>query len=63
MGDQPVARSLPTHRKRLVQNECTQTSSLRVQFEPIVQVFEVFEVFERAKTVHVLDLSATVISI
>jgi hypothetical protein len=54
-GDQPVARSLPTHRTTQTQNKRTQTSMPRVRFEPTTQVLE------RAKTVHALDRSATVI--
>jgi hypothetical protein len=37
------------------QNKSTQTSMLRVGFEPTIPVLE------RAKTVHALDLAATVI--
>jgi hypothetical protein len=48
MGNQLVARPLPTHRT-------TQTSMPRVGFEPTIPVFE------RAKTVHALDRAATVI--
>jgi hypothetical protein len=54
-GDQPVTRSLPTH--RTTHNKHTQTSMLRVGFEPTTSVLE------RTKTVHVLDGAATVISI
>jgi hypothetical protein len=49
MGDQPVARPLPTQNKR------TQTSMPRVGFELTTPVFE------RAKTVHALDRATTVI--
>jgi hypothetical protein len=54
MGDRPIARLLPTHRKNR-----TQTSMPRVGFEPMIPVFE------RAKTVHdlLLNCSATVIGI
>jgi hypothetical protein len=54
-GDQSVARPLPTHRTTQAQNKRTQTSMPRVGFEPTTPVFE------RAKTVHALDLAATVI--
>jgi hypothetical protein len=56
-GDQPVARPLPTHITVQTQNKRTQTSMPRVGFEPN------FLVFEWAKTVHVLDLAATVIGV
>jgi hypothetical protein len=55
MGDQPVARPLPTHRTTQTQNKRTQTSMPWVEFEPTIPAFE------RAKTVHVLDRAATVI--
>jgi hypothetical protein len=55
MGDQPVARSLPTHRTTQTQNKRTQTSMSRVRFEPTTPAFEV------AKTVHALGRAATVI--
>jgi hypothetical protein len=55
--DQPVARPLPTHRTTQTQNKRTQTSMPRVGFEPTTSVFE------RAKTVHALDLAATVIRV
>jgi hypothetical protein len=51
-GDQPFARSLPTHRTTQTQNIHTQTSIPQVAFEPTIPVFE------RAKT---LDCAATVI--
>jgi hypothetical protein len=54
-GDQPVARSLPTHRTAQTQNERTQTSMPQVRFEPTTPVFE------RTKTVRALDLAANVI--
>jgi hypothetical protein len=54
-GDQPVARLIPTHRTTQTQNKRRQTSMPRVGFESIIQVFE------RAKTVHALDRTATVI--
>jgi hypothetical protein len=49
MGDQPIERPISTQNKR------TQTSMPRVGFEPPMTVFE------RAKTVHALDRTATVI--
>jgi hypothetical protein len=55
MGDQPVARPLPTHRTTQTQNKRTQTSMTLVGFEPTIQVFE------QAKTVRALDGAATVI--
>jgi hypothetical protein len=57
MGNQPVARPLPTHRTTQTQNKRTQTSMPQVGFEPTIPVFE------WAKTVHVLDRAATVIGI
>jgi hypothetical protein len=53
-GDQTVARPRPTHRTR-TQNKRTQTPMSRVGFEPTISAFE------RAKTVHALDHTATVI--
>jgi hypothetical protein len=50
MGDQPVARSLPTHRTTQ-----TQISMPRVGFEPVIPEFEL------VKTVHALDREATAI--
>jgi hypothetical protein len=55
MGDQPIARPLPTQRTTQTQNKRTQTFIPRVGFEPTIPVFE------RAKTVHALNLAATVI--
>jgi hypothetical protein len=55
MGDQPVARQLPTHRTTQTQTKRTQTSVPRVGFEPTTSVFE------RAKMVHALDRAAPVI--
>jgi hypothetical protein len=49
-GDQPVASPLPAQ----TQNKRTQTSVPQVEFEPTIPMFE------RAKTVHALDLAATV---
>jgi hypothetical protein len=46
MGNQPVARPLPTHRMTQIQNK---------RFEPTISAFE------WAKTVHALDREATVI--
>jgi hypothetical protein len=54
-GDQPVTRPLPTHRTTQTQNKRTQTSMPRVGFELTVPVSE------RAKAVHALDRTATVI--
>jgi hypothetical protein len=54
-GDQPVARSLPTHRTAQTQNKCTHTFMPRVDFEPTIPALE------RAKTGHALDRAATVI--
>jgi hypothetical protein len=48
-GDQPVARPLPTHRIN------TQTSMPLLGFQPAIPVFE------RAKMVHALDRTVTVI--
>jgi hypothetical protein len=58
MGDQPVGRPLPTHRRTQTQNKCTwiQISMTQVGFERTILVFE------RAKTVHALDRAATVIA-
>jgi hypothetical protein len=55
MGDQSVARELPTHRTTQTHNKRTQTSMPPVGFEPTVSVLE------RAKTLHALDRAATVI--
>jgi hypothetical protein len=44
------------HNEQHKQNKCTHISMRRVGFEPTIPVFE------RAKTVHVLDRAATVIS-
>jgi hypothetical protein len=56
-SDQPVARPLPTHRTIQTQNKRIhkETSMPRVGFEPRILASE------RAKTVHALDRSATVI--
>jgi hypothetical protein len=51
MGDQPVARQLPTHR---IQNKRIQTSMPRVGFERTILVFE------RTKTDLALERAATV---
>jgi hypothetical protein len=53
MGDQPVARPLPTHRT-IIQNNRAQTSKPRVEFEPTILVFG------RTKPDHALDRAATV---
>jgi hypothetical protein len=55
MGDQPVARPLPTHRTTQTQKKCTQTSLPEVVFEPTIPVFE------QVKTIHALDRAVTVI--
>jgi hypothetical protein len=55
MDDQPVASMLPAHKRAETQNKRTQTFIIRMGFEPSVSAFE------RAKTVHALDLSTTVI--
>jgi hypothetical protein len=57
MGDQPVARSLPTHRTTETQNKCRQTSMPGVGFENTIPVFE------RAKTFHTLDRATTGIGV
>jgi hypothetical protein len=54
-SDQPVARPLPTHRTTQTQNKRKQISLPWVEFEPTISVFE------RARTVHALNLAATVI--
>jgi hypothetical protein len=54
MGDQPVARPLPTHRTTQTQNKCTQTTMPRVGLEPTMPMFE------QAKSVHDFDRTATV---
>jgi hypothetical protein len=54
-GDRPVARPLPTHRRTQRENKRTHTTMPRVGFEPTIPLFE------RAKTVHALDRSGTVI--
>jgi hypothetical protein len=55
MGDQPVVRPLPTHRKIQIQNQGPQTTIPRVGFEPTTPVFE------GVKTVHALEREVTVI--
>jgi hypothetical protein len=55
--DQPVARSLHTHRTTQTQNKRTYLSMPRVGFESTIPAFE------RAKTVHALDRAATLIGI
>jgi hypothetical protein len=57
MSDQPVARSLPTHRTTQTQNKRTQTSMSQVGVEPMMPASL------RAKIVHALDRAATVIGI
>jgi hypothetical protein len=56
-SDQPITRPLPAHRTTQTQNKRTQTFMSRVGFGPTIPVSE------RAKTVHTLDHSATVIGI
>jgi hypothetical protein len=55
--DQPVTRSLPTHRTTQTKNKPTQSSMPRVGFESTIPAFE------RAQTVHALDRAATVIGL
>jgi hypothetical protein len=57
MGDQLVARSLPTHRRTQTQNKSIQTFMPRVGFETTIPVFEL------PKTVHALDRAATGVAI
>jgi hypothetical protein len=47
-GDQPVARTLPTHRTTQTRKKRTQTSMTWMEFEPTIPAFE------RAKTVRPL---------
>jgi hypothetical protein len=54
-GDLLVARPLSIHRTAQTQNKRTQTSIPQVGFEPMIPVFE------RAKTIHTLDRTATMI--
>jgi hypothetical protein len=53
--DEPVARPLPAHRTAQTQIKHTQTSMPEVGFEPTIPMLE------RAKIVHALDRTATVI--
>jgi hypothetical protein len=53
MGDQPIAKPLPTNRIPQTQSKRTQTSLPPVGFELTISVLE------RAKTVHVLDRATT----
>jgi hypothetical protein len=55
MGDQPVARPLPTRRTAQTQNKSRQTTIPLVGFEPTTPVFE------RAKMFHALDRAHFVI--
>jgi hypothetical protein len=57
MGNQPVARPMPTHRTTQIQNKSTKTFMPRVGSEPTIPGFN------RAKKVHALDRAATVIGI
>jgi hypothetical protein len=52
MGNQPIARQLPTYRTTQSQNKRTQTSMRLVGLKPTTPVFE------RAKTVHALERAA-----
>jgi hypothetical protein len=54
MGDQPVAKPLPTHRRAWTRNKHTRTFMPWVGFEPTIPVFEL------PKTVHASDRAATV---
>jgi hypothetical protein len=49
MGDQPVARPLPTHRTAQIQNKHIHTSMSPVGFESTIPVFK------STKAVHSLD--------
>jgi hypothetical protein len=55
--DQPVERSLTTHRITQTQNTSTQTSMSRMRFQPNTPVFE------RTDAVHALDRADTVLSL
>jgi hypothetical protein len=55
-SDQPVSRSLPTHRTTQTQNKRIQTCMPWVCFEPTIPVSK------RAKTVHALNRAVTVIA-
>jgi hypothetical protein len=57
MGDQSVAKTLPTHRTAQTQNKCIETYMTQVGFKLMTPVFE------QVKTVHALDWTATVISL
>jgi hypothetical protein len=57
MGDEPVARPLPTQGTTPTQNKRTQTSIPQVGFELTIPLFE------RATTVHALNRAATVIGV
>jgi hypothetical protein len=54
MGDQPIARPLPTHRTTRTQNKRKQASMPAMGFEPTISVLE------QAKTVHASGRTATV---
>jgi hypothetical protein len=56
MGDQPIARPLPTQDNTNTEKRC-QASMPRVGFEPATPMFE------RAKLGHALDRSANLIGI
>jgi hypothetical protein len=53
-GDQPITRSLPTHRTTQTQNKRTQTSMPWLGFKPTIPAFE------RSKIAHALDRAAAV---
>jgi hypothetical protein len=53
-GDQAVSRPVHIYGATQTQTKCTQKSIALVGFEPLIPAFE------RAKTVHALDLAATV---
>jgi hypothetical protein len=55
MGDQPVARPLPTHRATQTQKKRRHTTMPRVGFEPRIPEFE------KAKIFHALHRAVTVI--
>jgi hypothetical protein len=58
IGDQPVARTLPTHKTTKTSNKSTHRHPcLRVRIEPMISAFE------RAKIFHALDFAATVIGV
>jgi hypothetical protein len=56
-GDKSVARPEPAHRTAQTQNKRKEASMPQVGFEPTIPLFE------RAKTVHALDRTTTVIGV